>query len=429
MTQVVKKINSIFFYFFAVISLFCYIYQFNLMFLGLPVINSSVQVGWLLMVFYSIFVLIVERKSLNLKLFKTFGRWKKHVKYFIVLFVYSLFLILIVGWGDGTNISLEIIKIFIYGVLMFWIWSLMFDSIDEFMGVLLVTGIIQTIIIYYCIFDPMFAFILDETVNSNPALEHHDIMEMREGYAGGIGCISSFGLIKYTLTGLFPCTYFCVKKQSVLYLIIFIIMAFCASMIARTGLICDFICVSYIILKRFKGFKTGSIITLCIVVLFGVWAVYYLFTSSKYDDFIEERFYRYEQLTDDSRQSFVEAYFHGQNTKYPPINTDTFLGVGITSGQSANGYYVNVDGGPMRQYSAIGILGCLLFYFLIMRNQVKTIKLLHNKNNRHLLWLLFLFLIIGELKETTYMALWPLLFFFFVSYLLEVEENRNMNIA
>ena len=103
------------------------------------------------------------------------------------------------------------------------------------------------------------------------------------------------------------------------------------------------------------------------------------------------------------------------------------MGVGVTSGISANGYRVNVDGGPLRQYSAIGILGCILFYFFVMRNQVKTISLLRNKNNRHILWLLFLCLFISEWKEVTYMALWPLMFFFFISYLLQVEEIRNPN--
>lgn len=425
MAHEVKKSSGLFFYIFAVICIFCYIYQFNLEFLGLPVINSSVQVSWALMFLYAIIVSFSKKRIINLKGVKTYGRWKKHVAYFIVLFAYSLFLLVAVGWGKGTNISLEIIKIFIYGIIMFWVWSVMFDSIDVFLNVLLIASIIQAFIIIYCLIDPAFAFVLDQTVNLDPNATEHETSVLREGYAGGIGCISSYGLIRYTLTGLFPCTYFCIKKKGVFYLVLFVIMAFCASMVARTGLLFDAIFAIYIIIKRLRSSSLVSIVSLIVVSIIGIFAIRTFFYSSQYNDFVEERFYRYESLMDDKGSVFFDSYFHGTKTQYPPINSDTFLGVGVTSGTSANGYKVNVDGGPIRQYSAIGIVGCLLFYFFVMRNQAKTISLLRIKNNRHLLWLLFLILFISEWKETTYMALWPLMFFFFVSYLLQVEESRN----
>lgn len=425
MTNVPKKSSSISFYIFAVICLFCYIYQFNLDFLKLPFFNSSVQVSWVLMLIYAIVISSLRNTHFNIKGFRTYSRWKKHVKYFVILFLYSLFLIIVIGWGDGTNIILEVIKIFIYGILMFWIWREMFGSIDEFLKILLIVSIIQTLVVFYCLYDSTFAFILDQTVNFNPTATHHVVTDLREGYAGGIGCISSHGLIKYALTGLFPCTYFCIKKKGILYLILFIIMAFCAAMIARTGLIFDAIFAIFIIIKRLRSSNLVSVVSLLVVVTVGIFALKSLFSSSTNEDFIEERFYRYEHLKDNRRDSFFELYFHGPDTKYPPINQNTILGVGVTSGTSANGYEVNVDGGPMRQYSAIGLLGCILFYFFVMFNQAKTIALLHNKDSRHLLCLLFLCLFISEWKEITYMALWPLMLFFFISYLLQIEEGRN----
>lgn len=425
-----KTKSSLLFYVFATICMFFYIYQANLTFLGLPIITSSVQLSWGVMALYALIVTVIgsnSKQKMSLKSYSTYRRWKKHVRCFLFLFIYALLLLVIVGYGKGDNISEAVLKIFIYGISMFWIWSKMFNSIDEFMKVLLYTGILQAIVIFYCLINPYFVLLIDATLNYSPeALSNNmSISEIRELYAGGIGCITSSGLIKYTLTCLIPCTYFCVKNESWFYLLLFLPLAFCATMLARTGLIFVIILVLFIVFKRFHG---QSAIQLSVISVIALFLIVFLFSSQKYSRFVEERFFRYESLKEGGSQGFFNAYFYGDNALYPPINADTFWGVGVTSGKSANGYEVNVDGGPMRLYSAIGIIGCLLFYFLVISNQVKTIRLIMNKNNRHLLWLLFVCLIISEWKEVTFMAFWPLPFFFYLCFLFQCEDCKSQNV-
>lgn len=405
--------------------MFFYIYQANFTFLSLPFVSSSVQLSWLLMVLYVFFTLFTNKKTIAKSNAITFKYWKRNVYVFLGLFAYSVFLLLIVGRGDGSNIFEEVIKYFMYGIPMFWIWARLFGNMDCFMKVLLLTGIIQTFFILYCLINPTFALILDATVNYNPTIDdfsRHTMAAMREDYAGGLGCITSSGLVKYTLTGLIPCVYFCVNKEGSFYLLLFLIMAFCAAMLARTGLLYDIILALFVLLKRFQGQSMGPVIIISVLAII---FLFVLFTSSEYSRFVDDRFFRYESLKEGGTQGFFESYFYGANAHYPPINSDTFWGVGVTSGTSANGYEVNVDGGPMRQYSAIGILGCLIFYFLVLFNQIKTIRIFKQRNDRHFLWLLLFCMIIGEWKEVTFMAFWPIPLFFFVSFLLERKEKQN----
>ncbi len=426
-----KKTNStLFFYVFATTCMFFYIYQANLTFLGLPVITSSVQLSWGIMALYALIVSVIgnnSRRKPSMKSYSTYRKWNKHVRYFLFLFIYALLLLLIVGYGKGDNISEAVVKIFIYGISMFWIWKKMFVNLEVFLKVLLYTGVIQTIVVFYCLINPSFALILDATLNYSPdALSNNmSITEIRELYAGGIGCITSSGLIKYTLTGLIPCTYFCIKKEGWLYLLLFLPLAFCATMLARTGLIFVFILALFIVVKRFHG---KSSIQLSVISIIALFLLISLFSSQKYSGFVEERFFRYESLKDDGGKGFFESYFYGDNALYPPINADTFWGIGVTSGKSANGYEVNVDGGPMRLYSAIGVLGSLLFYLFVISNQTKTIKLIINKNNRHLLWLLLVCMIIAEWKEVTYMAFWPVPLFFYLCFLFQLEDCKSQNV-
>lgn len=407
----------------AAFGIFFYVYQCNLTFLGLPFFNSSIQVSWFLFLIYSLIRNNQSKVSLaSIKKLRTYKGWKRHFTYMFVLFVYSLILLIAIGHGDGSHIFDILFKIFIYGISIFWFWLFIFDDIEQFIRILLITGIIQTVVVLYCLYDPSITILLDATLNAPYDDSIYQVTsEMRTLYAGGIGCITSSGVVKYALTGLFPCAYYCIKKGR-RYFLLFVVMAFTASMIARTGLLYDVVIASFIVLKCVKG-KQATL--LAIILLLIAYSCSVIFNSGKYARFFNERFYRYEDLKNDKGNGFFEAYFYGVNAHYPPINAETILGVGVMDGKSANGYLVNVDGGPMRTYSAIGIIGCLLFYFLVIRNQIRTAQSVSNKDSRHLLLLLLVCMIVGEWKEVTYFAFWPFVHYFFTAYLIEVEEKNK----
>lgn len=409
--------SNIFTNIFNVVCVFFYIYQCNLLFLGLPFVYSSVQLSWGLML-----IMAIITRSKKHHVFKDnteYSVWKTHVRYLLILLLYSIFLLLNIGHGDGTHIIDTLTKIILYGVSTYWIWSIFFEDIEDFMRVLLTTGVIQTIIIIICLVNPPLTVILDSTLNYNPDLySSHIASDLRELYAGGIGCITSSGLVKYVLTGMLPCVYFCVKTQKNIYFKLFFVMSFCAAILARTGLLLDIIMLVFIF---YRNFRLRNLFYIGFVLVVSLWIISSIAGSGLIDNFID----RYEDAKSDNGMGFFEAYFYGPKALYPPLQVDTFWGVGITAGRSANGYDVNVDGGPMRQYCAIGILGCVLFYYFIIKNQIRAIKLIKNQLNKQILWLYLVCLFVCEWKEVTYMGTWPLMLFLFIALLIKKEENLS----
>ena len=79
---------------------------------------------------------------------------------------------------------------------------------------------------------------------------------------------------------------------------------------------------------------------------------------------------------------------------------------------------VHIDGGFLRTYSAVGLLFSIVIYAFFWTIMRKNIKLHRNEADKCFMFLLLLFVLIGEFKEMNIFIVWPLAIYFTISVLL-----------
>jgi hypothetical protein len=146
--------------------------------------------------------------------------------------------------------------------------------------------------------------------------------------------------------------------------------------------------------------------------------IIFLYNVNGKSGFWQERFYRYENLRENGfRGDFFDGYIGAESTRYPKLGLDTFWGTGMMSGKSGRGDVVNVDGGPLRVYSAIGLLMTIVVYLMLIRILFLISKGLYKRNGQYLLYTFAVLILIGDFKEPTLLSIWPMTLFFTVAYL------------
>lgn len=403
--------RSVAFYIYYTFLLFFFLYQANLSFLGLPSqLHSSRLSVILLVVSASIIVL----KNNNRGRFSVFSMSSviTTLRLFVFLLFYGLIISLLIGFGEGDNIVVTLLNYFILAIPSFWAFSKIFHTADEFIKILFYVGVIQSVFVLLSVLSPSFATALYLTVNVSDNIDYQ-FADLLDNYAGGIGCITSSGVVRYS-TGMAACVYLYLKKKSPVYLLCFTFMSVIAAMIARTGLLYVITGVIFIMVGSLKS-RSFLKVVLAIGIV-GILSIN-LLTDERYKDFFHDRYARFEILKDDKGKSFFENYFHGEDTRVPPLNFETFFGTSILSGESGNGYVVNVDGGPLRLYSAVGVLMCLVFYWVFFKVMLKTAKYTYNQELKLFLILLMICFVIAELKEQFLLLPWPTVFFYILAYL------------
>lgn len=389
-----------------------YIYMFRTTTFGLSDQLHSQRIAAVCLVIYGLFA-SYYRKDKTRKEYSpyTYGQYRRYIIMTVILLGYGFLMMITLGKGNGNNFYDAMLNILIFTIPVIWSLTKIYDNLDDFMIVLTWIGIVQSIIIIYSLVDESFATMID--ILYNDTMESDYSAGHRSGYAGGLGCITAPGAIKYA-TGLIAVSYLYVTKKRSYLLVVFAIFAILCSMIARTGLLFDLCCGLYIIKQ---SMKKGSFATLVIPLALIVYFIYSQVSTGQYDAFLSERYKRMQDLQQSGvNESFLQAYFSGS---YPPLCADTFFGVGMVSGISGNGYLVQIDGGPLRIYSAIGLLFSVLAYWFLLKIMIKNIKLLNNGNDKNLMWLIIAIYIIADFKEMTFFIVWPMCIYFVIAILLE----------
>lgn len=385
---------------YSTILMFFYIFQCNFAFIGIPAQLHSSRITCVLFVLWA----LVKGKD-NRGLHNNGVLYmKKNIKFFVLLLIYSFILYFIYSRGNGLNILTQVINIFIFGFTVLWAWNRIFNNIEEVMGTLFYVGIMQALIICLCLAFPSISSLLDLTLNASEDRDFIDLQLGREYYAGGIGCIAAPGLIRYS-TSLVAAVYLYAKNKNILYFISYLFLGIIGTMIARTGLlmlIVSLLCLILLVAKNKKIISTGLLFVLIGFILINV------IDTGKYDSFLQDRFKRYVSLNENKGEEFYSAYFSGETTVIPPLNSTTFWGGGILSGKSGNGYEVNVDGGFLRLYAAIGVIGMVSFYFFNILYMCKSTSGIKRRNEKYTCLLLLVILIIGELKENVFIMGWSI---------------------
>lgn len=399
------------------ILFFFYFYKANFVFLGVPGALHSIRI--VAFIYFIIFLLgkqyVFDKRTYMAKSFKNV------ITLNLIIFVYCFLIILAIGSGKGRNITDDIINQIIFGFLMIYPLFSYFKTLDHFMNILLVVHILQSIVVWLCVLNPSISLLLDYTVNASELSDWY--MERRSEYAGGIGCITSSGAIKFAF-GLLACVYKYYMKPSVKYLALFVFFSVTICLIARTGLILCLIALIFLLIgsKRQNAFVKGTIAVLVIVGgLLIIPEVIDRNSKFYYDNF--RRFDRFEEKN--GLQSWVtDAYLSGDATVIPPLTTETMWGTTITSGTSGNGITVNVDGGYIRSYVALGLPLAIFFYLFVFWNCFK-VAFKSKDVTRRILLLCTIFLIIGEFKEPFIFTITPWTMFYLIAFLSTSKLNKN----
>lgn len=399
--------------------LFFYIYQCAWSFLGIPSNITSQRIIIVILSFVVIEKSIKHRN--NNSIFSSYAgsSFRHFVLLHVVILLYSVFLYLIIGPGDGVHILTIVINIFLLDFLGAFLFSHIIATFDELMKLILAISIAQAIIIWACLLMPDFSASIDSWFG-----QEEYFTEARRGYAGGISCITSQGAIKMSL-GLMSNLYFLTKsnKGRALLIILYFILGITTALVARTGLVFFivglFTFLSFISVRE----KSGTIIKIILVVAIII-AVFFWIMTVAFPEFFETNFSRMLFLFNVGiNDAFLDNYKNSEIT-YVPSLQEGFWGVGITSGISGNGIRVNVDGGLRRLYSGFGLPMAVIFYLTFIIIMLKTIFKLKVANHKYFFLLFAIYLSIAEFKEPTLYNTY-MLGVYFLSSLLAFHDERT----
>lgn len=404
--------KKIIFYVINSFLLFMFIYQIKLSTFGMPEQLISPRLAAIcFLVFGFLFFFHNLRKSNSLYSPYTTKEFRKYVIIMLLLAGYGLILYMTIGVKEGDSFLVTMANICLFSIPVTWILTKIFRGIDDFMIFLVLVGIAQSVIIIICLVDNSFAALLDLTFNDTYS------PNLRGGYAGGLSCIAAPGVIRYSVSILAVC-YLYVKYKKVYLLLLFSVFAVLATMIARTGVIIDLICIVFMIAC---SANSKMLLRLLIPAFLIVMVVYLILDTGDYNEFLSERYRRMSDLKESGvRNSFFDGYFSGS---YIPLELETLFGVGVVSGKSGNGYLVNVDGGFLRIYSAIGPILSICVYAYLYRTILKTSSIFTRKTEKYFMWLFFVFFVIADFKEITFFLVYPMCIFFVSAILMEREQS------
>lgn len=399
-----------------VVLLLMYIYEFNFTAFGLPTLLTSRRLAVLLSIIWAF--IIKNNKGSGMYMNDSFIQIRKFTRINLLLLIYSFILIFAIGKGQGVHISDCIIRVLIFGVLPIYTFTRILKSIDELMKVLIYIGILQTIVIILGLANPVFGDVVYNTFVQEGAPDY------RYGYAGGIACITAPGLIRYS-TSLIACLFFIIKKQAYFYVILYAVLAFVGVMIARTGLLFAVLGLVFLIFVEIKTNHPKMImallVTACILIVFGAAIADYIGVFNLFD------FHRLNDLfTEGAGNQFFDLYYSGEDTYIPPLSTDTLLGIGITSGQSANGIKINADGGFVRIYASLGLVLCLIFYISFYTSLLHICKRIKTPIYKYVMFFFMLLFVLAEYKEFTIYEQYMVCLFFTMSILIENKEYASL---
>lgn len=394
---------------------FFYFYKADLSFLGVPSALHSIRI---VAVFSFVYYLLSHKVVINKALYAG-NMLQRTIKFNLFILCYCFLIIMSIGQGTGRNITDDIINQLLFGFLMIWPLVAIFKSVDQFMNVLLGIHIIQSAIVWACVANPHFMFLLDATVNASDWYS-----DMRGSYAGGIGCITSAGAVKFAFAFV-PCLYKYYKNPKWFYYVLFALFAATISMIARTGLILSGIAFLFMLLGSNQQKKFTKVVTALMLVI----GVFIFFNSiDKNSSFYQEHLGRYDRFEEQNGLvSWVtDLYLAGDETIIPPLSSETIIGTTVTSGTSGNGIVVNADGGYIRSYVALGLPLAIIFYAFIFYSFIRVARSCNSETKKALYFCTIIFLI-GEFKEPYMFSIVPWTTFYLIA-ILSQQENENITI-
>lgn len=355
--------------------------------------------------------------------YRTERQFQKVLGLLIILFMYAGILLLFQRGYSGMTITDDFLNFILFWGMAYYGIKVIIRDADELMQILLTISIIQSVVIILGVFFPTIRLTVNSVFNStNPWIIRRGAEHMYSlGYAYGIGCFTSSGSLTLGL-GTVASLYFFNKRESnkLLLGIIFSLITVASTMLARTGLIISIICFLFIL---HSNMQTKSFVRLFFsIVLIGVLG-YWLFFHSPFSSTLMSRFTRLDRLLTNGVYSSYFIGYTNESTSLPSLSECFFIGTGITSGTAGSGTVVNIDGGYLRSYSALGLIMAVFYYGFMIYTMIRAIKLLPVKNERRVGLYLFVLLLVGEGKEPSLLGCTFCIFF---AFLLLIEQENAL---
>ncbi len=396
-----KKGKSIAWYGGMSLLMFGFIFEFYLYSFGLPTFITPSRIAAIAIVLLAFFKTYKNKKKKK-SLEGIPGKVLRQFCWFHVpVFFYMLLLYVSIGvQGDDRHMFTILIHAFVFRIIPIWAFYICFDSLEELMKVLVITMLIQTGFIWLCITNPSAKLIIDSTFHLSDTYKYYG-----DTYAGGLGCITSQGLIRYAV-GEVACVYLYFKKNQISYLALLLLFGLTGSMIARTGLVVATICMIFVLYYAFVKHRTAVFGSLLAFMAFASTVTYIALNERSSRSFFLSRFVRMTDLFEETETAsniydigFFNSYMHGEQTVLPPISKETIIGTGVPSGTSGNGITVNIDGGYLRLYVAYGLILAIIFYLFFFSRLLSMCLAFRNKEIRYTMLLMLSLVFIGEFKE------------------------------
>ena len=383
-----KKIDIIAFFILSFI-LFFYIYS-----VSFPILPNSFLSRRISALILFISAIIKSGGVIKLSPTKASKEYKRFVKLQIFLLLVGVISLVFIGSGSGRNIISGYLETIIFGTMAFYGITHLFGSTEGFMKSLLLVTIVQCIIIFIGTISSNFQSVLINFTNS----QIWDLEHMTNyGYAIGFGCITSSGVFKLSL-GIIATIYLLTKtkKNIVLYIFFFIFISIAMIAVARTGfvlMIFGLIAILLILIKSnpIKAFQlTGAILFIALFAFF-------LFAITGISSYFETIFKRLlNTINNNSWSQFFDLYIGSETTIIPKIG---FFGELVVSGTSGLGNQINVDGGFIKVFFAMGIPLAIVFYFSVAYLSLSTKKRNYSFDSCIIILLFVVVLFLGEFKE------------------------------
>lgn len=388
-----RRSHGILWYLWMTLLMFLYIYEFNLKPFGFSTFLTSRRVVVAIIILITLFNCNITRKCSKIRFP---GSIYKYIKILIGFLLYGWFLSLTLGQGTGEHITLAIIRLIIFGIIPIFCLSYLVDNVDELMRIILYATIVQSVIVVWCLIFPETSTLLDYYFFDEEQAAY--IERHRGQYAGGLACITAPGCLRFSM-GLISCLYFCLKKQSIIYMILFFYLGFIATMIARTGMIISAVGIVIILIYTKRYNKKLALSLLFYVLISAIGLVVFLQNVDITEYF---NFSRLQELIYGKGGSeFVNGYFYGDTTSIPKLFDNFIFGTGIISGSTTDGFDVIVDGGYLSVYSALGFVFAVLFYLALFNLLFSLMKSCRQQILRTILIYFIIIILLAEFKENT----------------------------
>ena len=423
-----EKNSSLFAIFIKSIILFLYIFEFNFDAWGFPSFVTSRRVAILIVLLYLIVYSVFHGRVFRIELPNCYSSFKLKRFFYFNLFLLLYTTLLYVAIGGTGELALEgIIRLILFGLLPILLFYMLFKDVDEFMNVVLLAVVIQSVVICLCLAIPQFAEAIDRTFVS-PGSDY--VLNHRSEYAGGIACITAPGLLKFSM-GIVACLYKVLSTKKQWYMLLYFFLAIVGTLIARTGLFVSLAGIAVMMWYFIREQRSKHLFRFIVGIL--MVCIFALFILNYFDlwEFLAFRLRRFSKLSNGIAQGFMEGYFHGVNNSYPPLSIKTMIGTGIVSGISNNGVNINADGGFYRLYAAFGLPLCIVFYITFFANSVKIANRSVNSAIKFTLLFFVIVFAIGEFKEYTIYMQYMVCIFYTISLLSEkniIKEGYNANL-